>query len=280
MSFSASWLALREPADHRARDPNLAQELARYLSRHAIPKIMDLGCGSGSNLRALAPFLGAQQDWTLVDYDPLLLDAARSALKKWADKAVEEDGSLILKTSGKTLKVAFQQADLSQGLAPLLRDRPDCITASALFDLCSPNFIQQAASDIAAARAAFYTVLTYDGVEHWSPAHEADHDVLAAFIAHQKTDKGFGVSAGPDAPRILSDAFERAGYAVHETSTPWQLEAPRDSTLMAELASGIAHAAFETGRVLPERVEAWRNARKNASAASIGHRDLLALPRA
>ena len=33
-------------------------------------RVVDLGCGTGSNLRATAPLLGAEQHWTLVDYDP------------------------------------------------------------------------------------------------------------------------------------------------------------------------------------------------------------------
>lgn len=280
MSFSASWLALREPADHRARDHALAQKLATHLAHHGTAKVMDLGCGSGSNLRALAPDLGAEQEWTLVDYDPLLLDAARQALTAWADQAAGQDENLLLHKGGKRLKVTFRQADLSRGLGALLHNAPHCVTASALFDLCSEAFIRQAAMDIASAGAAFYTVLTYDGMEHWSPAHEADRDVLAAFIAHQKTDKGFGVSAGPDAPAVLNQAFVDVGYDVTLASTPWQLEAPRDSALMAELASGIAHAALETGRVPATAVHAWCAARHSASHASIGHCDLLALPRA
>ena len=32
--------------------------------------VVDLGCGTGSNLRATAPLLGPEQHWTLVDYEP------------------------------------------------------------------------------------------------------------------------------------------------------------------------------------------------------------------
>ena len=279
MSFSASWLALREPADHRARDCALADRLALHLAQHPTARLLDLGCGSGSNLRALAPVLGQRQNWTLVDYDAALLTAARDALMAWADQAETSSDALVLMKQGREIKVRFQQADLSQGLQPLLASKPHCVTASALFDLCSTNFIAQAVHDIAQSGAAFYTVLTYDGVERWYPPHASDETVLAAFIAHQKTDKGFGISAGPDAPDALTQGFQREGYAVFEASTPWQLEAPRDGTLMAELAQGIAAAAHETGQCQPAMVQEWLTARVAATHAAIGHRDLLALPR-
>ena len=85
--FSAQWLTLREPADHRARDQALQQRLCVQLTALArteqrVIRLIDLGCGSGSNLRALAAALPFAQHWTLVDYDPLLLAAARATLPK------------------------------------------------------------------------------------------------------------------------------------------------------------------------------------------------------
>lgn len=280
MSFSASWLALREPVDHRARNQDLAHQLAQFLSVRSPQKIMDWGCGTGSNLRALAPHLGSQQEWVLVDYDPALLQAARAAISAWADHVESKADQLIVNHHGKHLHVTFKQADLSKDMSGLLASKPDLVTAAALFDLCSTPFIAQAAKAIAASGAAFFTVLTYDGRETWQPPHEADAAILDAFIAHQKTDKGFGVSAGPDAPLALKEAFTAQGYRVFEASTPWTMSAPEDRTLMQELAKGIAHAALETGRVDPARVEAWLTARLAASNASIGHQDLLALPKA
>ena len=47
----------------------LRAQVAARLEQTARVNIMDMGCGSGSNLRALADSLGGSQRWTLVDWD-------------------------------------------------------------------------------------------------------------------------------------------------------------------------------------------------------------------
>lgn len=275
MSFSAEWLALREPVDHRSRDQALAGLLAGRMQPRPEPQIVDLGCGTGSNLRATAPLLGPKQRWTLVDYDPLLLKAARDRLSAWADKAEAREDCLILRKSGRDISVRFRQADLVADLDGALGEAPMLVTASALFDLCSVAFIERFAAAVAARRAYFYTVLTYDGVQTWAPPHDADEAMRAAFIAHQKTDKGFGISAGPDAPQALKRAFEMHGYSVREADTPWRLEAA-DHSLIRDLADGFSNAVAETGKVAPSVLTSWRAV--DRTGAVVGHTDTLALP--
>ena len=76
--FSPDWLALREPVDHRSRNPQLVRALqARFEGRSTVT-VVDLGCGTGSNLRAVAPLLGSEQSWTLVDNDQEVIRARRA----------------------------------------------------------------------------------------------------------------------------------------------------------------------------------------------------------
>ena len=77
--FSAEWLALREPADHASRNRSVAGGLAGYFGNRDSVVVVDLGCGTGSNLRATSQLLPDRQSWTLVDYDLDLLAAARLA---------------------------------------------------------------------------------------------------------------------------------------------------------------------------------------------------------
>ena len=273
--FSPDWLALREPVDHRSRNPQLVRALqARFEGRSTVT-VVDLGCGTGSNLRAVAPLLGPEQSWTLVDNDPELLVAARDTLRRWADEATADGDTLRLTRDGRQIAVGFRQANLAQDLEAALGEPADLITASALFDLASPEFIRQVAVAVAARRAAFYTVLTYNGIQRWTPRHPADNAMTAAFHQHQMRDKGFGPSAGPTAPAHLADRFRLGGYGVLEGESPWVL-GPGDARLIGELQRGFVEAVRETRALDDKTLDAWAKAPR--TGCEVGHTDTLAVP--
>ena len=79
--FSADWLALREPYDVRARNPAVLDAVIAAFKGYPSIRIVDLACGTGSTLRALAPHLPAPQNWQLADNDlSLLARASATAL--------------------------------------------------------------------------------------------------------------------------------------------------------------------------------------------------------
>jgi SAM-dependent methyltransferase len=275
--FSPEWLALREPVDHRSRNRELAARLNAQLCGRPSVRVVDLGCGTGSNIRATSALLGREQSWTLVDYDARLLDAARRALLAWADRVVSASDTLELEKDARRLTIGFRQVDLNSELDAALGKSVDLVTASAFFDLCSPAFIQRIAAATAARRAAFYTVLTYDGVQTWEPPHPADVAMRAAFHRHQTIDKGFGGAAGPGAPSSLALAFAAHGYTVEDAGSPWRLGAS-DARLLTDLASGFADAVAETGDVAVGVIANWRGIAR--IGAVVGHTDTLAVPAA
>ena len=273
--FDPGWLDLREPVDHRSRSEDLARMLTRHFGRRPSIAVLDLGCGTGSNLRATAPLLGAEQHWLLVDRDEELLEAAVARLGAWAGSAERNGGSLMLTKDGKRIAVRFLCADLSRDLPRVLDPGADLYTASALFDLVSDDFIVDLAAEVVRRRAAFYAVLTYNGLQRWTPRHDADAALASAFRSHQGRDKGFGPAAGPIAPALLSAAFDAAGYMVSEGDSAWRLAAG-DEALIEALAAGFAAAVRET-RLVPEgKIANWRAVGR--TAALVGHTDTLALP--
>jgi SAM-dependent methyltransferase len=278
--FSASWLALREPVDHRSRNADLARRLAGRFAERATPRIMDFGCGTGSNLRATAPLLGASQEWTLVDHDPALIEAAARALTVWADEARAVGDGLALLKDGRNIGVTFRVADLTRDLEALLAGTPDLVTASALFDLISEPWMARFAAALAASGAEFYTVLTYDGRDAYNPEHPFDMGMMTAFRAHQRRDKGFGPAAGPEAAATLARALRAAGFTVETGDSPWIL-APADAALVEELVAGIAAAVEETGLIADKGIVDWRHYRQaiitqKGARMITGHTDILA----
>jgi SAM-dependent methyltransferase len=266
MSFSADWLALREPADHAAINAEVRRTIVSALAGRDQLRIVDLGSGTGSNLRGLVPWLGSRQHWTLIDYDPALLDAARVRLARF--------------DRGPDVEISYACADLSTADLAKLFTGADLVTASALFDLVSVPMIERLAAALASRRQIFATVLSYDGIAAWLPGDPLDHAMREAFNAHQRTDKGFGPAAGPDATDAIADAFERHGYRIVRGRSPWVLDQTH-ARLRGELDAGWAAAVAETGWVAPADIEGWLARRRAAGPAAVtivGHEDIVCLP--
>jgi SAM-dependent methyltransferase len=279
MSFSPEWLALREPADHASVNAALRDKVRARFAASTIVRVVDLGCGAGSNLRGTWRTLGPRQHWTLVDYDPKLLAAARTRLAAFGAGEPLADGGLRLTLPGASIDVAFKQADLSRGDLGSIVEGRDLVTAAALFDLASMGLISQLATAIAARKQTFFTVLTYDGIATWQRAHPVDNAMRDAFNAHQRGDKGFGPALGPTASAALASTFKAHGFQVSTGKSPWVLDHTHLS-LRRELDRGFAGAVRETGRVPATDIDHWLNARLNNDDAVtiIGHEDLLAMP--
>lgn len=277
MSFDAAWLDLREPADHAARAPALPRALAEWMRATRRPaRVLDLGCGSGSTLRALAPLLGEGQDWVLLDHDPALLQAARARLLRWAGSGLGAE-ALQLEGPGWSARVRLLRADLREVEALPLGDRA-LVTASALFDLVSESWLRRLAARLRGR--ALYAALTFDGQLEMTPADAGDAAVCDAFLAHQRRDKGFGPALGPEADAACARLFAGGGWLLQRARSDWRLDAA-SAALRAALLEGFAAAAAEQRPAAAAAFAAWL-ARRRASIGQgelrVGHGDLLALP--
>lgn len=263
--FAPEWLALREGADHRAINHVVRRELIRHLGTSDSIQITDLGCGTGSNFRSLAPDIPIPQNWLLVDHDPQLLQLAGVMT---ADLARLHN-----------IDVRVHAADLATGNLDDITAEAGLVTAAALFDLVSADVIQTMVRSIANKNCAFYTVLTYDGIASWLPETPLNPTLRDAFNQHQQTDKGFGAAAGPMATEILAEAFSAHGYRVIRGRSPWLLDGGL-ATLRHETDRGWIGAVVESGALGPTEADAWLSAREadDQAVTIVGHEDLLALP--
>lgn len=250
MTFSADWLALREPADLAARDTRLLERAAKAAG--ANPVIVDLGCGTGATMRTMSPLLGGRAQWRLVDNAPELLERAMSHAEDPATPHL---------------------VDLSDvGQIPL--GGASLVTASALLDLVSTSWLDNLVQTI---DTPFYAALSYDGEMSWNPADWRDDIITDAFNQHQRSDKGFGQALGAACVDTAVAIFEAAGWSVTRARSDWHLGAG-DEELQRELVSGIAHAAHEQGE---SKAHEWGRLRNSAAASStcvVGHEDILAFP--
>jgi hypothetical protein len=257
--FDPAWLDLREPVDMAARDPRLLREAAEYANREKAPLIVDLGCGTASTVRAMAPHLSPAARWRLVDSDAVLLGMARRRC-----------GLVLAQTCLRDLSAPD----------PLPLGDVRLVTASALLDLVSEAWIERLAAELSEAGAALYAGLIYDGRTDWWPPHASDGQVLAAFNRHQRTDKGFGPALGPEAAACARRILDSSGFTVELAGSPWRLDGAA-AALVVRLIDGVALAAGEEGSVASTKLDGWRRFRLDHAADGrclVGHYDLLARP--
>ncbi|WP_433359761.1 class I SAM-dependent methyltransferase [Actinoplanes sp. CA-142083] len=249
--FSESWLGLREPADAAAR----SKELVALLPG-PIRTIRDLGCGTGSLGRWLAPQLDGPQHWIMADRDPALLEHAAANMPF---PAVTVETALSDVT-------ALTAGDLTG---------TDLVTCSALLDLLTAEEVQDLADVLAASRTPALFTLSVAGEATLDPPLPEDATIEDAFNAHQRRVVAGRRLLGPDAPAAAKDAFEKAGATVVTRPSPWRL-GDQNRALTAEWLRGWVGAAAEQRPDL--RFDTYLDTRlANVPNATIGHVDLLAI---
>lgn len=262
--FSAEWLKLREPADAAARNPELTACLLDWRRRRGSLSVLDLACGTGANCRYLAPLLGGEQHWRLVDHDPMLLDLGRVEMSS-------PDGATVLQ---------WLRLDLTRDWDGLDFQGVQLVTASALLDLVSADWLQRLARYCRQWQTAMFIVLSYDGGIFWEPAL-VDDEVLRLWLnRHQRTDKGFGSALGPDAVTVLATLLQEQGYEVMVRPSPWRLE-PEQAVLQTVLLDGWVGAASAIAPEAADMLTVWSAQRRRwieggQSRLQVGHWDLLA----
>jgi hypothetical protein len=108
-------------------------------------RIVDLGCGTGSTLRALAPRLPGRQNWRLFDND-FCLPARAGAIAPPAP-----------------VTVTATPLDLGRDLEVALDGSIDLVTTSALLDLVSESWLERLVVELSARSIPFYAAISHDG---------------------------------------------------------------------------------------------------------------------
>lgn len=248
--FSPGWLALREKADAKARATELLEPLLAALPEGPLV-VHDLGCGTGSMSRWLAPLLPRPQRWVLHDRDPDLLARAEASVPV---PAVAQIGDVT----------ALTAQDLAEA---------SLVTASALLDLFTAGEVDALAEACVGAGCPALLTLSVAGEVEFARPDPLDVRFAAAFDEHQRRVTGGRKLLGPDAVQATVDAFVRRGAVVHSRRSPWRLASDE---LFREWLRGWVQAACEQQpELLPHAADYQR--RRLDSEVVVGHVDLLAI---
>ncbi len=257
---SAEWLTLREPADARSRSRRLAAAATRRTQAPAV--VHDLGSGTGSMMRWLAPVLGGPQTWVLHDWNPVLLEHAVECGA--ADAVVRTSVEDVAQLRGHHLAGA------------------SLVTTSALLDVLTHGELEAiVAACVFAGVPALFT-LSVTGRVVLDPVDPGDRVFGAAFNDHQRRATSGRRLLGPDAVATAIDLFTEAGWTVRAAHSPWRLDAS-DRQLAAEWLEGWLAAAVEERPALREWAKEYDRTRTAQLAAGtlrvlVDHRDFFAWP--
>lgn len=262
---SRGWLALREPTDAAARAGELAERLVRFGTGSWV--IHDLGGGTGSMGRWLAPRLAGRQHWVVHDRDADLLALAADRLGPAAD--------------GAAVTVEARESDITRLGVDDLADA-DLITASALLDMLTADELAGLVSVCAGVGCATLLTLSVVGRVSLTPSDPLDARVEAAFNDHQRRAVPRGRLLGPDAVPFAVQEFGRLGREVVVRPSPWRLGAAQ-AGLVAEWFEGWLGAACEQRPELAGDVGPYARRRMEQLGAGqltvvVEHADLLIAP--
>ncbi|MEU0006838.1 trans-aconitate methyltransferase [Streptomyces sp. NPDC006314] len=266
--YAPEWLQLREGADAAGRAQELLDPLrirpADLPGRADGLVVHDLGCGTGSMGRWLAPRLDGPQHWILHDRDPYLLHFAAAASPRSA-----ADGSRVT--------VETRRGDVAR-LTPDVLAGASLVTASALLDVLTREEAATLADACTGAGCPALLTLSVAGRVELTPADPLDAEIEEAFNAHQRR----AGLLGPDAVTVTSEAFAERGATVRVHPSPWRL-GPDERALTEQWLRGWVGAAVEQRPELRDRAERYLRDRLAACAAGelravVHHSDLLALP--
>jgi hypothetical protein len=268
LEVSSDWLALREAEDARARSRTLAQAVLPLLPSGPVT-VHDLGSGTGSMMRWLAPLLPGPQTWVLHDWNASLTQGAF-------------DGAPPRDRDGGPVSIRSRVGELER-LDGAHLENASLVTASALLDVLTAQEAHAIVDACVQAGAPVLLSLSVTGEVELRPGDVRDKLVERAFNDHQRREVHGRRLLGRYAAPIVLGLFGRAGWNTRKALTSWRLD-DGEPRLLDEWFEGWVDAAEEQSPELRETGAGYRELRRSQLergelSAVVYHLDLLAWPR-
>jgi SAM-dependent methyltransferase len=279
--FSAEWLDVRERFDARSRSRSLAQQFAAMLPDE--PRILELGAGTGSLFRWLAPIIGRKQHWICLDHDAAHLDFGLRRTAAWARArgyTVRHDASshcLSVHAPRATWSIETRCGDVAESIPAAAIDGATC---SALLDLLPEDGLETMLHVL--RDRPFYAAMTVLGRQWTNRQHPRDRLVMRGFADAEHGLFPAEARLGPDAVRFAQAVCRTIGLNCVTARSDWSI-GPRDRDMLRHLlgfhASG-ARAASPRHRRL---IDGWEHCQHIAIdarrlAMRVAHSDILVFP--
>lgn len=267
------YLAIKQAIDDRSLNPSvwqvLAAELRSQIDNHEF-RILEIGAGTGSMIIRLldAGLLGHCQ-YFAVELEPDFARVAENQLSLWAEARgwrmdVISPSRWIVGKEGKAMEIQWLAADILELASSFESGYFDLLIGHAIIDLlpvpaCMPGLL-----NLLKAGGGYYFSLNFAGVTRFSPAHQRDLEIAAAY--HHDMDSRFPdlTWRASQTGRLLGNWLKKQGHLVlAEGDSPWQLSsAPRSSSPGEERFIGNILDTMEKALAGREGLEDWLGRRR------------------
>lgn len=248
-NFATDWLEERRRFDAAARNAAVEAACLQYAAQFQPVSLIDLGAGDGAMFSYLSHKLPSEQNWSLVELNPKLLQSARSRLLHWANGhgyriEKEEPEHLLFQRGERRLSIQLIQGsflDLQQ-LLPL--EHYELVTASAVFDLLSRPMLEALMETLQQNHLALYATLHYQSMEY-HPKQAQDRPVVEAYERHMQRQQDFGQALGADCCTALNELSEQYFHRPPEEGpSPWLIR-PGDIAMHRHLFDFIKRSLID-----------------------------------
>lgn len=225
--FDPNWLQERYRFDAAARNQEIAWQCIHQFAFLNHIQIVDLGSGTGANVRHYLEQFPQNQTWFCVEED----DALKTMFWQNMVQLAEADGyayqlsdnQIKMEKPGHWIEIHFVEGNLMQvdNLVDLLRT--DLILANAVFDLFSQKQFEELIQTISHHSLSLLFTLNYEGMKFF-PVEKEDAYYIDQYNAHMQRPQDFGKGMGPDASQLMEQALHASLAEVKKGESNWEIE--------------------------------------------------------
>lgn len=240
--FTAEWLDTRYSFDSKARNQQVEAAFKNYFFGRKEIQLMDVGAGTGNNLRYWFRQLESPQKWTNVELNPELLAlgfqqaAQLLTTEGYGVKQFENHISGMKRKNGRFHEVrllALQESFLDFAFE-ILPVKPDVVLANAVFDLLSPEMFVAFAEKLIEHRIPLLSTINIAGLE-WSTATFQDKYYSRCYLHHMNRPQAFGMALGAHVTDFAIDFCKKHQVNVEWGRSDWQIAETDTAMLLANL---------------------------------------------
>ena len=284
------WLAHRFACDAQARHHEIEHKFLAFFEQHQTAlKVVDVGSGTGANVRYYFDRIPHTQEWTLIGQSTQLLDEGVNSLSAFAQEndygwQHQSNNTFVLTDAEKTATIKLVSGSIEH--IEQLADLPqaDIVTANAVFDLLSFEQFDALVEKLAQHDVCLLATLNYYETS-FLPFFKEDHRFLRWYHMHMKRPQPMGIAMGPDCSEEMLDLLAQHHMMIEQEGSQWHLK-KCDSTMHRYLLHFIEHAIAELSLSPEEKqdFDAWINKKKDLCRQReleiiVDHSDIFAYPR-